>query len=901
MTNNRKPSQLPQASRRHTSERSSEENEDQVLSTSRSTRDSQRLQWHLRQRESSDQSTQPHSAPSGLAAQQSENFQRFYRAVVSPTHVRVTAGGRIVPNTRAIAPPAFDWNGEKLISEPGKPLPDIEPSNSQSIPWIHSNPLPTGFPPSIPSDFLPPYNFLSQDNSLPHTTMVSNSINGVSGQNSFESVQDSKTSGDVAQGPIQSGSLIQQIKISPPSQFDHSKPFIYNGQWVYPVPPGFQPPPNALPLPIAMLGNPNLVPQLSPPLGNFHTPHIAAHMAVLSNPLMPPPPHVQPLPLMMHNGAQIPENLLPVAHLQIPGMISVSDITKSQIQGLRTYLKFIDHQVANNKHQIDEKYMETQRNATLGQIHKMEAILASQLAQENRANVATHEESQKSDPQRQYMTINDGGMADKTPGRAVLVKVPGGFQEVSASDAPLKQTSKSEDFQAGKPGASLRNPKSSSRSEPTSRSRLSAAAAMAPPFQPRAQAVVVKPSQTQPAKGIARPSRSSTTPPNSSETQEGNEARLLSKSASDWGTSTSITTAPGVGPRSLLQTQSMHEASVQNQSSNQPPAFQRFDTFPGQDLGLPSQAAIPTISPPAIPYLVGVLPQNMQVSDAKATDLIYPRPLTEEEVHARVLYWGKAPRPAQSGLPKFDGKDFYPPSPVKGVARLALNIDHLSPAPIAQSAMAALEFGNLFTEPGVLGYKTPSPLHPRMSLQNLVPAPFLENEIPQQPVYASESFTFHDWSAQNLNAVKHTTLTPTSINATTRTGSSQDFSKLFMERGVAGYKSPFPTRLETTQPKVLFDNGKDKTPVTPENAAFPDETEGGDDETRTLDSWGAPTTAVGWIPEESDVVTPIDPEANDLQSNASTVEIHLTPKTKDGSSNDSSQISFAERVAKFSR
>ena len=99
-------------------------------------RETHRIQWHLRRRESSDQSNQPHPAPTGTVAQQSENFQRFYRyirvtnleacmlipnrAVVSPTHVRVTAGGRIVPNTRAIPPPAFEWNKAKFAFEQPK-------------------------------------------------------------------------------------------------------------------------------------------------------------------------------------------------------------------------------------------------------------------------------------------------------------------------------------------------------------------------------------------------------------------------------------------------------------------------------------------------------------------------------------------------------------------------------------------------------------------------------------------------------------------------------------------------------------------------------------------------------------------------------------------------------------
>jgi hypothetical protein len=63
------------------------------------------------------------------------------------------------------------------------------------------------------------------------------------------------------------------------------------------------------------------------------------------------------------------------------------------------------------------------------------------------------------------------------------------------------------------------------------------------------------------------------------------------------------------------------------------------------------------------PYLVGELPPGMSAERARDTDYVYPRPLTEDELRARHMYWGNTPHHLQSGLPKFDGKDFYPPSP----------------------------------------------------------------------------------------------------------------------------------------------------------------------------------------------------------------------------------------------
>lgn len=118
--------------------------------------------------------------------------------------------------------------------------------------------------------------------------------------------------------------------------------------------------------------------------------------------------------------------------------------------------------------------------------------------------------------------------------------------------------------------------------------------------------------------------------------------------------------------------------------------------------------AMPVISPAAVPYLIGAFPQGTQSSDAHATDLQYPRPLTEEERRARFLYWGRAPKSAYGGLPKFDGKDFYPPSPTKESVRLrqpstagnSFNRRHLTPA--------ERNFERLFSVPQSVNYSKAS-------------------------------------------------------------------------------------------------------------------------------------------------------------------------------------------------
>lgn len=62
------------------------------------------------------------------------------------------------------------------------------------------------------------------------------------------------------------------------------------------------------------------------------------------------------------------------------------------------------------------------------------------------------------------------------------------------------------------------------------------------------------------------------------------------------------------------------------------------------------------------PYMVGNLPAGIDPDTARDTEYIYPRNLTAEEDRARYNYWTQT---TERGLPKYDGKHFYPASPVK--------------------------------------------------------------------------------------------------------------------------------------------------------------------------------------------------------------------------------------------
>lgn len=74
---------------------------------------------------------------------------------MSPTHVRVTAGGRIVPNTRAIGAPLLEWNNEKQIFEPGRQLPEMGLQPFRVPPLLPANPFAPAFPHVLPIGFFP--------------------------------------------------------------------------------------------------------------------------------------------------------------------------------------------------------------------------------------------------------------------------------------------------------------------------------------------------------------------------------------------------------------------------------------------------------------------------------------------------------------------------------------------------------------------------------------------------------------------------------------------------------------------------------------------------------------------------------------------------------------------------
>lgn len=859
---------------KHTGGDGSEENEDHAPlpgdTITTITRNPQRVKWNLRQRDSSDRSSQPHSAPTGSVAQQSENFQRFYRAVVSPTHVRVTAGGRIVPNTRTPGPPQLEWNNEKLAFEPHKSSDiEIKPPRASSLP--HGTLLSPSFQQLPSPGFLPHYNYNPQLSHHPLATMTTQNIG------SFPSNNHAPTpSGEPAPGALNSGYISHPIKLSPPNQFDHSKPFMFNGHLVHPIPPGHQPPSHALPFSVTMIGNPNLGHSIPPAAGLF-TPQPSLPMGNLPNSLMVPRPD-QPSSLLASNIAQSLDNLRSFnPYLPFPGHLSVAELTKFQIEGFRNHLKFIDNQIASNNHQIDGSYMENQRTEVIAIIEKMEVMLKIQLAHE--AKQITH-------------TYLNGVMKvglDEGPGDARHILERYGMRStalpkeepntsnrstvMSSSDVPQPPTIAFGSTEInGNKGTS--NKKVPNQLEASHKSRLSAAAAMAPPFQPRSQAMVA--------------------------------ANCFSES----NTSSSIVP---------LDAQDEDQTIKRNPSSYPPtvlesyPSHLRADSIPDyaiypEDKVLSltefNDPAISTASPHGVPYLVGTRPKGVHESETQNMDLHYPRPLNSEEIRARQLYWGKAVNSSCSGLPKFDGKDFYPPSPSKDTSCLGSDSPGTNSSNYRHSTPLTPKFEKLFMIQESVGHKTPSSHSASRQNTSVSPAQIsLENVIgrlgspasklsPCKNEASNPAGLCSDNRASQIS--KHALPTQHPIDHRKSVSPVGDFSKLFHRRDIPDHETPDLQHLsksQTTLDVFKEDGMLASLGDTESNGLHENE----DYETESLDSWEAPTFNSKLDPEGTVLVISAQP-GNRVDGTASAIEAYLRQKAQDGSLKRDHGNSFAGRI-----
>ena len=553
-------------------------------------------EWKYHGRSDSEENvSHPICGPAGLVAQKDKGFQRFYKAVVSPTHVRVTAGGRIVPNTRGSSPTA-KWTKDKASGDAASTSRstsrDQPEQGAFSIPqapyggFSHMMPgLTPGMAPGIPTGPSPfsmmpwpmgvnmgvPYGMVH-----PHMAKVAGPI--PKAKNSTSSLK-----GDRQSEPGNSEDTTS-VRISPPEQFDHGRPFFYSGQWA--MAPGAAVYPLGMPsvagYPVPMAGHPMMHPRLG------------LHPMV--------PIHLLKSEQSMHSHAPSSSSGMPAFAVPMnPPVSSIlkSEITKRQLEHLRGHLRYNEDQLQYNKHQIDENLVEQQVRLLCHQISMFEKKLEAELALEESQHPRNEkiEESTSSTSSRDDPRSKSSSASDTKPDR----DAPSGsssFNELPHARAVGGQKSKDRTSSQVLSGSSstkslplksaLKKPCSS---EPVRKSStLPVSAALAPPFQPR----------------------------------------------TDGASSASATTGSSVYP-------------AVSSASGQPPY--KASSKEGHV---------------AKPYLVGALPPGCSLAAARDVDYLYGRDLTEDELRARHMYWGNAPRKLQKGFPKFDGKDFYPPSPAKG-------------------------------------------------------------------------------------------------------------------------------------------------------------------------------------------------------------------------------------------
>ena len=719
------------SSRRDIPEVLSEESEDPVLMVAERTSGSENVKWNLRPRDSSDHSSQPHPAPSDIVAQQSENFRRFYRAVVSPTHVRVTAGGRIVPNTRAAGTPQFEWDGEKNIIDHHQPSSEIESKPLQVPGWSPGMALTQGFPQLFPAGFIPSYSCISQPNPHPLATMRTQNLGTLACHNQTPAPRRGYKT-----GAAQSANDPQPIKISHPSQFDHSKPFLLNGQLVYPILPGQQQPSYTLPFANSISSNSNTGPSIQHPTAFLlPQPLMPVPYGALNTPSLDLNPAIPNLSVNQPVGNFAPYN----PYISLASPVSVADITKSQIESFRNHLNFINDQLANNPHEVDAQYMKSQRADIVAIIDKMETMLTIQLAYEQKQDAGAYVNGTlESGFNGQPTKVSVTGDADKTvlkdKGTALFTMSrdePIASCSNGESRRPSSRPARNEDDHGTDGTCTAKGP--SPLGSIASKSRLTRAAAMAPPFQPRTQAMVA----TNSFDGIS--TGSSLTP---SFSPQAHENRATNASSATYSSTIAETTHAALLKGGFTQNTSVCPQKVALTSQGGHEIHGELKTS--------SNSGISTTSRTAVPYLVGTFPQGIQGNMAKTADLQYPRPLTDEELRARFLYWGRAPRSAYGNLPKFDGKDFYPPSPTKEISHpqsdsnMNTTDDRLSPV--------IFNFERLFTIPENATYKALSSPTQNKQIVGVNPAPNssvyntvrLSSQSPSTPPNQLQRSPYHD-------------------------------------------------------------------------------------------------------------------------------------------------------------
>ncbi|KAI1354138.1 hypothetical protein F5Y01DRAFT_321815 [Xylaria sp. FL0043] len=628
------------------------------------------VQWKYRGRTGSEvTASDPLPAPSGLDKQSSEGFQRFFKAVVSPTHVRVTAGGRIVPNTRNSVSPTTKWDRERLpidvqnTAEPNKEFklePVFAPSSNQAPhpmiqpmypaqPMVYQHmgmPVPVYHPLQGPIQhgFAYPYGFAPLAAPIPNTPYLSMSereqrpeaINATSKQSGVENDNRPK------QAPI---------TISPPDQFDQNRPFYMNGQLVFPnggMGPG--------PMP-QMIANHYFAPGVLP--GPAHSGQRMAVVSAVNHPgsgvtigagtnapsqhLYSSAPDRNAVPQQSSTSAGPPPGTMPPL-----SSIRPSEITKKQLEGLRNSLKFYIGQLQFNRHQIDEPWVFAQAQKVRDNIKQFEQTLQMQVRFE-----MEHYPNMEPTPRH----ISEMVMPCNTPSRPPSIRhTQASGSSHHGSIRSTGATSGPKHLQSQHVGASSRGGPKPNRSavginsNKTDNSTAHIDALEAAVIQ-KLSGPDATPEQKAMLEAITRP------------LNPHHDARssMAQQYSSDGSSSKDSSTQQGpAAEHKRVQTQTQPPvAYLQGQRRSGEHSTGVYHTngdahhmAPGNGGGR------------AAPYLVGNYPPGTDPWTYLGHDFVYARELTEAERQARNVYWGKLPSKG-TNLPKFDGKDFYPASPQK--------------------------------------------------------------------------------------------------------------------------------------------------------------------------------------------------------------------------------------------
>ncbi|XXG97001.1 hypothetical protein Hte_003294 [Hypoxylon texense] len=582
-------------------------------------------QWQLRPRtEAGSAKDKPLEAPTGIAAQKSEGFKRFYKAVVSPTHVRVTAGGRIVPNTRGSPSPTAKWDKEHSSAggqeplgaskesklEPSAPMNGQAPYQPPMVPQFPGHPpvfhhmglpMPLLYPihPGLPIVYgMTPLPLVHPSGK--HTTSAPRQK---SAEEAPKAVKTQDGAGDKKPRPA-------PIKIAPPDQFDPNRPFYYEGDVIYPTPYAAGQP-MTLPSPychfgthIGSISQPSpLGPGFSP---GFASPSFAGPNSARSVPASwPQPPLSAPIPTMGPHMTSI----------------RISEVTKRQLEGMRTNLKYLEDQLHFNRHQIDEKAMEDQVQKFRQSIELFEQTYKNQLLIEAGYFSQTPPSSGNLAQRgvRLQTPLGRPGMRNR---RGLNVSQASSTGAIYNGYGPNSMQSPWNSMERRRQGPKKKNYKGIGINSTTG--------ILAPfaPLDPALEAFI-----------DASKDRKLDLHTNTLSNAAGAESQPEGATS---GTCDFVEPQLyGVGPTGQLDTgrsgSTVHDRPTPASSSQ---------------------------SRQSQPYLVGKLPQGMSLYEARSADYIYERQLTDEEKLARQNYWGKV-LTSGLGLPKFDGQNFYPPSPVK--------------------------------------------------------------------------------------------------------------------------------------------------------------------------------------------------------------------------------------------